>query len=198
VRSIGHPLIELLRVDQHFSEEEWGEGFSHEDFPGGKYEWGNRCCGIACIASVLHCLRGKTVSKMELLQRGFELNAYSTKGWIHSGLVDIASMYGVSGVAFPVESTDLLCEISALNVPILASVSNQLPVDGKVGGHLIALNEVTDTDVYFMDPSTWGKTNTRCSPERFSASFSWRIIVLWDDDRPLHSILESKSRSSKK
>lgn len=58
-------------------------------------EWQERACGIAALKMVIDFLGAKTPTLDELIRRSVSLGAYGPSGWIHAGLVSIASQFGV-------------------------------------------------------------------------------------------------------
>src|ERR1700686_2889861 len=79
-----HP-VPLYR--QRFAPERWEEdGFASVDE---SLYWSDRSCGIACVRMAISYFHGEAPVMSELLKTGLALSAYTTKGWLHSGLADI-------------------------------------------------------------------------------------------------------------
>ena len=58
--------------------------------------WKERACGILCLKMVLDFLRAKTPPSDEFIQRGVTSGAYGEWGWMHEGLVSVASLFGIT------------------------------------------------------------------------------------------------------
>ena len=77
-----------------------------------------------------------------------------------SGIAKLASEFGVPGHAEPVEATRLLDRIAT--GPVIISVTEQFPTDGRRGGHLVVargFDDSPDPMIAFRDPSAWGQNN---------------------------------------
>lgn len=57
--------------------------------------WKERACGILCLKMVLDFLGAKTPPADEFVQKGISLNAYGEWGWLHTGLVAVAALFGI-------------------------------------------------------------------------------------------------------
>jgi Peptidase_C39 like family len=146
--------------------------------------WSDRSCGIACVRMVIgYFFPDKIPSLPKLLNQGLQISAYCSRGWIHAKLVELLGFYNVAGEAIGITS-DLNFIISKIKIgqPIIASITEKFPCDGKKGGHLVVVNgyvigEDGQTLIFFNDPSAWGQSNNSVTAERFFSSFSGRIIV---------------------
>jgi len=58
--------------------------------------WKNRACGIVCLKMVLDFYGKDTPGLDELIKIGVEMNAYGSSGWIHQGLVNIATQLNLT------------------------------------------------------------------------------------------------------
>ena len=142
-------------------------------------EWSERCCGLACLRTVLHH-HGLTVpTQAELLRRALDVDAFSPSGMIHARLVDVAADLGLAGRAVPVRDLSTLFDLGSSGFPPITSVTHELPTDGRRGGHLVVADRWDGGHVRFVDPSRWGRTHDRVPLSRFAASSSGRAIVLW-------------------
>jgi hypothetical protein len=69
--------------------------------------------------------------------------------------------------------------------PLIVSITEQFPDDGRRGGHLIVVrgcDDAPDPMVFIRDPSRWGQTHDRVPLSRVTASYSGRAITF----PPLH------------
>ena len=58
--------------------------------------WKERACGILSLKMVLDFLGAKTPLSDEFIQRGVTSGAYGEWGWMHEGLVSVASLFGIT------------------------------------------------------------------------------------------------------
>ncbi|MFD9160405.1 cysteine peptidase family C39 domain-containing protein [Streptomyces sp. NPDC059558] len=179
--------LPVQRYPQHFTAAEQ----SDTAFPwpsGGPEVWGEKCCGLACLRMILDHHGLPVPSQRHLLREGLEQGAYTPKGWIHRGLVDVAGLHGLSGAAVPFSFPAQLQSIAEAGLPSIVSASFRFPEDGRKGGHLVVFRgeAVKDGQRYaaFADPSRWGADHTELPAERFWASWTGRAVVLWPQDRP--------------
>lgn len=73
---------------------------------------------------------------------------------------------------------DLLARLE--HAPLIVSVTEQLPDDGRSGGHLVILHgyeEGPDPTIFIRDPSAWGQTHDRVPLSRLSPSYTGRAII---------------------
>mgnify|MGYP002734838075 CR=1 FL=1 len=164
---------------QHFEDGEWPQNVLVSE-KGADY-WGESICGLACLRMIMGHFQIPVVSPYELLVEGIRLNAYCEKGWIHQGLANIASKYGLKAFPLAIKDGEALEELLSKKGPVIVSVTGQLPEDGRKGGHLIvACGRYQENGIQmiaFRDPSRWGKTNSNVSEKRFLSSFTGRGIV---------------------
>jgi hypothetical protein len=105
------------------------------------------------------------------------------RGALHAGLAELAASYGVTGRAEPVAVEELLVRLA--DAPLIISITEQFPDDGRRGGHLIVVrgyDDAPDPAVFIRDPSRWGQTHDRVPLSRVAASYSGRAITF----PPLH------------
>ncbi|MGW3600829.1 hypothetical protein [Streptomyces sp. NPDC005167] len=91
--------------------------------------------------------------------------------WGHGG-------FEVPGRAEPVGAGDLLSALA--DVPVIISVTEQFPDDGRKGSHLViarGYTDGTDPDILIRDPSAWGQTHDRVRLSRLVASYTGRAIT---------------------
>lgn len=77
------------------------ENYKNEGFSSLKdaFSWSNRICGLACLKmAITYQCDSKAQPLKELLEVGLRLSAYKRGiGWVHEGLIKIASEYGLQG-----------------------------------------------------------------------------------------------------
>lgn len=59
-------------------------------------EWKNRACAVTCIKMLLESKGVVAPPLDEMIKHGLELGAHGPSGWIHSGLINLASKYNVA------------------------------------------------------------------------------------------------------
>jgi hypothetical protein len=171
--------------------------------------WQERGCGIACLRMVLdgfrkqHGHQASGTKYGDLVYRGLEAGAYCERGWIHAGLVKLASEYGIVGKTFrrPLfgcpDAAALLNEIR-MNRPCIASVTvgfegGQLNRDGTVispGGHLVVVlgfegNDPKPERILVHHPSSWKEYNWESrwiDFQRFEASSTGSFMSFWEHE----------------
>ncbi|WP_106982608.1 C39 family peptidase [Streptomyces megasporus] len=185
--------LAIRRYAQHFTAEEQSDsGFAWP--PGGPEVWGEKCCGLACLRMILDHYGLHVPSQRQLLREGLELGAYTSNGWIHQGLVEIAGLHGLSGAAAPYTSTAQLQSLAEAGIPSIVSCTFRFPEDGSKGGHLVVFcgETVKGGGRYatFADPSRWGAHHTELPAERFWASWTGRAVSLWPQDWPASRIAD--------
>jgi Peptidase C39 family len=170
---------DVARIEQRFDVGQWrAQGFASA---ADSLWWSDRACGIACVAMVLRYL-GDTPAVHALLHQARGRGSYSPRGWLYAGLVDLLQARGVAAEAVAMDGPDIhgLLQSALSEGPVIASVTLQLPTDGRRGGHLVLVTGVSATEeghvVHLQDPSRWGEANTRAPLTRFAASFSGRVV----------------------
>ncbi|MDP5275428.1 C39 family peptidase [Chengkuizengella axinellae] len=166
------------RYPQHFAAEDWPNDVSCEG-EGPDY-WGRRCCGLASLRMIIGHFNKNVPMQYELLKNGLNQNAYCTKGWIHKGLAELGSDYGLKGTPIAIKDGAHLQKILVTNGPVIVSITESFPEDGRKGGHLIVVcgrhQHDQETTITFRDPSKWGENHSHVSEKRFLKSFSGRGI----------------------
>lgn len=162
--------------------------------------WGQNGCGIASIRMVIDGFQNSRGLKPcesygALVYRGLEIGAYCPKGWIHSGLVKIASEYGVIGKTHrDCSIKDVQKQIENGN-PCIVSVSplfegGMVDEHGCVipkGGHLVVFKGVVldnrEAVGFIVNyPSSKAENNREnfyVSAEKFKNSFSGSFMSFW-------------------
>ena len=59
-------------------------------------KWKRKACAVVCIKMLMDAKSFKTPSIDDLIQEGVSLGAFGVSGWIHSGLITLASKYNVT------------------------------------------------------------------------------------------------------
>lgn len=176
----GETLAKVLRrFPQHFDVDT-----DPQDVPDGAVAlWGDRCCGLACLRSVIHAHRLPVPAQSQMLRDGLAAGAYCDKGWIHAGLVELGRSYGLDGAVGAVSGVGGLVRLVEHEVLPVVSSTIGFPVDGRTGGHLVVFAGVSVVEgqdlVHFVDPSRWGATHDSVPADRFWASCTGRVIALW-------------------
>lgn len=139
-----------------FSQQLNEDNFQKEGFENLKEAtyWSERICALACLKMILEKnFPNNNVSLAELLKKGKEIGAYREDvGWLHQGIVDLASEYGLFAKR---ESVGLNLEKIGKHIlqnePVITSVAvgfeagKEYPEeDGSVyvvprGGHLVVV-----------------------------------------------------------
>ncbi|MFJ4988760.1 C39 family peptidase [Streptomyces sp. NPDC088732] len=146
---------------------------------GDRLEWSNRACGMAALRMILLAYTGQAPTVTELLHLAVKHEVMTPNGALHAGLANLAADYGVPGRAEAVDATELIDRLT--DAPLIISVTEQLPDDGRTGGHLIVARGYDDVGnepgILFRDPSFWGQSNDRAPLSRLAASYSGRAIL---------------------
>ncbi|EST25492.1 C39 family peptidase [Streptomyces roseochromogenus] len=145
---------------------------------GDRIEWSNRACGLASLRMILLAYRREAPTVTELLKLAVKQDVLTPRGALHTGIANLASDLGVPSRAEPVPAEDLLRRLD--DAPLIVSVTEQLPDDGRAGGHLVILHgyeDGPDPTVHFRDPSAWGQTHDRVPLSRLTPSYTGRAIT---------------------
>ncbi|MGI5255650.1 C39 family peptidase [Actinacidiphila glaucinigra] len=148
---------------------------------GDRLEWSNRACGMAALRMILLAYTGQAPTVTELLHLAVKHEVMTARGAIHAGIADMAAELGVPGRAEPVDAADLVGRLN--DAPLIISVTEQLPTDGRTGGHLIVArghdvgSTADDPVILFRDPSSWGQHNDRAPLSRLTSSYMGRAIT---------------------
>ncbi|MEY9873318.1 ABC-type bacteriocin/lantibiotic exporter with double-glycine peptidase domain [Streptacidiphilus sp. MAP12-33] len=152
-------------------------------------EWSDRACGMACLRMILTAYGRPAPTVTELLLIGVERDALTERGWVHAQLAAMAADFGVPGHAEPVPAGELTARLN--DAPLIISITEQFPIDGRKGGHLIVAHgseDAPDPVIHFRDPSGWGQTHDRVPLSRLAASYTGRRITF----PPLSRALEGR------
>lgn len=141
---------------------------------GDRMEWSNRACGMAALRMILLAYGRPAPTVTELLHLGVARQALTDRGWLHRGIADIATDHAVPGRAEPVAAGELTGRLA--DAPVIISVAERFPVDGRRGGHLVIARGFEGDDILIRDPSAWGQTHDRVTLSRLAASYTGRAI----------------------
>jgi hypothetical protein len=145
---------------------------------GDRIEWSNRACGMAALRMILLAYGREAPTVTELLKLAVKHQVLTPRGALHAGIADLAAGFGVRGRAEPVAAGDLVVHL--VDAPLIISVTEQFPDDGRTGGHLViarGYEEGPDPVILIRDPSGWGQTHDRVPLSRLAASYSGRAIT---------------------
>jgi ABC-type bacteriocin/lantibiotic exporter with double-glycine peptidase domain len=145
---------------------------------GDRIEWSNRACGLASLRMILLAYGRPAPSVTELLKLAVKQEVLTPRGALHAGIAGLATDLGVPAHAEPVPAGDLLARLD--DAPLIVSVTEQFPDDGRSGGHLVILHgyeDGADPTVFIRDPSAWGQTHDRVTVGRLSPSYTGRAIT---------------------
>lgn len=158
--------------------------------------WRLRGCGIACLRMVLSTYGIEHGSYWSLISEGIDGGAYCDRGWIHKGLVDMASRRHLTGWARTNRTTGDLCGELVDGHLAIASVTvcfrggqphPEAPTEVySPGGHLVVVTGARQTadgqptDFRVHHPSATETNNLSdhwVNHERFEASFSGNYMA---------------------
>ena len=140
---------------------------------GDRAEWSDRACGMAALRMILLAYRRSAPPLTELVALGVAEGALTGRGWLHAGIARLADRFGIP-------APDLPGHLAI--APVIVSVTERFPDDGRKGGHLVVARgyhdaQPGDPDILFRDPSGWGQTCDRVPLSRLAASYSGRAIT---------------------
>jgi Peptidase C39 family len=147
---------------------------------GSHAEWSDRACGMAALRMILLAYRGAAPPLTELIKTGVRAGALTDRGWLHAGIARLAASFGIPAAAEAVAAADLPARLAS--APLIISVTEQFPTDGRQGGHLVVARGITGSvpdgpDILIRDPSAWGQSHDRIPLARLSASYTGRCIT---------------------
>lgn len=145
---------------------------------GDRTEWSNRACGLASLRMILLAYGHKAPTVTELLKLAVKHEVLTPRGALHAGIASLATDLGVPALAEPVPVEELLGRLD--DAPLIVSVTEQFPDDGRSGGHLVILRgyeDGPDPTILIRDPSAWGQTHHRLPLSRLSPSYTGRAIT---------------------
>lgn len=90
----------------------------------------------------------------------------------------MAASFGIPGRAEPVAAGDIPDALDA--APLIISVTECFPDDGRRGGHLVVARgygDGIDPAILIRDPSAWGQAHDRVPLSRLAASYTGRAIT---------------------
>ncbi|MFD5842324.1 MULTISPECIES: C39 family peptidase [Streptomyces] len=145
---------------------------------GDRIEWSNRACGLASLRMILLAYGREAPTVTELLKLAVKHEVLTPRGALHAGIASLATDLGVPSLAEPVPVQDLLARLE--HAPLIVSVTEQFPDDGRSGGHLVILRgyeDGPDPTIFVRDPSAWGQTHDRVPLSRLCPSYTGRAIT---------------------
>lgn len=145
---------------------------------GDRTEWSNRACGLASLRMILLTYGHGAPTVTELLKLAVKHEVLTPRGALHAGIASLATDLGVPALAGRVPVEELLGRLD--HAPLIVSVTEQFPDDGRSGGHLVILRgyeDGPDPTILFRDPSAWGQTHDRIPLSRLSPSYTGRAIT---------------------
>lgn len=178
----GAVRLDVPLFRQRFDPDNWqSDGFrSMAD----SLAWSNRSCGIACVRMAIAYFHHEAPSMAALLGHGLRMNGYGKRGWVHQSLAELLELHGLSARPSSIgkDVREMVGSLTAGN-PLIASVTDQFPCDGREGGHLVVVTGIHFRDdepviIYFNDPSAWGQEHCQVQVRQFLCSFSGRIIKM--------------------
>jgi hypothetical protein len=163
---------------QRIDPDEWARCGGH--VLGDRAEWSDRACGMAALRMILLAYLGGAPPLTELILTGVRDNALSDRGWVHAGIARLATSFGIPAEAEAVIADEL--PIRLKEAPVIVSVTEKFPDDGRKGGHLIVARGTDEAgedglDILLRDPSAWGQEHDRVPLTRLAASYSGRCIT---------------------
>jgi hypothetical protein len=163
---------------QRIDPEEWDEcgGAALGD----RAEWSDRACGMAALRMILLAYLADAPPLTELVMTGVREGALTGRGWLHAGIARLAAGFGIPAAAEAAAADELPAHLK--DAPLIISVTEKFPEDGRKGGHLVVARGTSETadgglDVLIRDPSAWGQHHDRVPLARLSASYSGRCIT---------------------
>src|SRR5690606_13422202 len=102
------PILTLRRFSQHFPPQTDVATLP----PGGPAVWGDRCCGLACVRTAVDHFALPVPEQAAMLADGLESGAYSARGWVHTGLLNLARRHGLDGVTGTVADLDSIAQLA--------------------------------------------------------------------------------------
>lgn len=172
-----HAVHDVPMCRQRIDPEEWQAHGGQ--VLGDRAEWSDRACGMAALRMILLTYLGDAPPLTELVRHGVADGALTDRGWLHAGIARMAGEYGIPARAEAVPAQELPGRIAA--APVIVSVADQLPEDGRKGGHLIVAHGCgggsQDPDIFIRDPSCWGQQHSRVPLRRLTASYTGRAIT---------------------
>ena len=144
--------------------------------------WRKIGCGIASVAMLIDFYSSEEVSVDELLQQGIDANAYlDDAGWTHSGLINLAKQFGLSGqsnglthLTMDVAFDELTSAVS--KGPVMVSVHYTFQPTNPIP-HLAVVTGIDAEYVYYNDPAESVGQNS-ISIAQFQSAWKKRYIEI--------------------
>jgi hypothetical protein len=147
---------------------------------GDRAEWSDRACGMAALRMILLAYLGDAPPLTELVKTAVREGALTERGWLHIGIAHLAESFGIPSAAEAVTVAELPARLT--DAPLIISVTEKFPEDGRKGGHLVVARGTAgsahgDPDILIRDPSAWGQDHDRVALKRLSASYAGRCVT---------------------
>ncbi|MCA9362407.1 C39 family peptidase [Candidatus Kaiserbacteria bacterium] len=144
--------------------------------------WQKVGCGIASLAMIIDHYAKGVESVDALLSRGIAADAFlSDAGWIHSGLIQLAAPYGLTGESVSYADLSMEAAFAVLQEelhtgPVMASVHYTFEPTNPIP-HLVVVTGVQDGKVFYNDPAEASGGNS-LSIEKFQRAWKKRFIAI--------------------
>ncbi len=143
-------------------------------------KWQKVGCGIASMAMLINYYEPGEVNVDGLLNEGIKAGAYlEDAGWIHQGLINLATSHGLTGATHDLSGSDMDTAFTTLTQavkagPVMASVHYTFNPKNPIP-HLVVVSGIKDGMVYFNDPA--GKVGGESISEaKFQRAWKKRYI----------------------
>jgi hypothetical protein len=143
-------------------------------------KWSDHACGTAPLRTIMLAYLRDAPPLTELVITGVRDGALTDRGWLHAGIARLAASFGIPAAAEAVPADEL--PIRLKEAPLIISVTEKFPQDGRQGGHLVVARGTSESgddnlDILIRDPSAWGQDHDRIPLARLSASYTGRCIT---------------------
>ncbi|MGW2822161.1 C39 family peptidase [Streptomyces sp. NPDC001443] len=145
---------------------------------GDRIHWSNRACGLASLRMILLAYGRTAPTVTELLKLAVKNEVLTPRGALHAGIAGLATDLGVPSRSESVPAEELPGRLDY--APLIVSITETFPEDGRTGGHLVILHgyeDGLDPVIRFRDPSAWGQSHDRVPLSRLSRSYTGRAIT---------------------
>lgn len=121
-------------------------------------KWQKVGCGIASLAMLIEYYEPDSVSVDTLLTEGIAAGAFlADAGWTHSGLINLAKKYGLTGSSHDMAESSMATAFTKLEAvlkegPVMVSVHYTFDPQNPIP-HLVVLSGIRNGQVYYNDPA---------------------------------------------
>jgi uncharacterized protein YvpB len=143
-------------------------------------KWQKVGCGIASMAMLINYYQPGEVNVDDLLSEGIKAGAYlEDAGWIHQGLINLATKHGLTGETHDLSGSDMDTAFTTLTKavnkgPVMASVHYTFDPKNPIP-HLVVISGIKDGLVYYNDPAGKGAGES-ISTAKFQSAWKKRYI----------------------